>query len=203
MVAEGPVQGTPLEILKTKIIHFTFLFRCDLGWLGVLMSSVNVNGTFSAKQNCLSINTKELLAMFYGLSGFKLQIAGKNILCHCDNTTAVSCILKKGSSGKIWNAITKRIFQLVRQLGANIYCVHISGVDNDTADRLSRTGFWNCCTEWSLAPETMNFIWSHLNFKPNIDLFASHLNYEIKPYCSFRPDPFSIRVNAFTLNWNE
>ena len=49
----------------------------------------------------------------------------------------------------------------------------------------------------------MNFIWPHLNFKPNIGLFASHLNYKIKAYCSFRPDPFSIRVNAFTLNWNE
>ena len=57
------------------------------------MSSVNANGTFSAKQNCLSINAKELLAMFYGLSSFKLQIAGKNILCHCDNTIAVSYIV--------------------------------------------------------------------------------------------------------------
>ena len=27
-------KGPPPKILKTKIIHLTFLFRCDLGWLG-------------------------------------------------------------------------------------------------------------------------------------------------------------------------
>ena len=99
--------------------------------------------------------------------------------------------------------ITKKIFQLVRQLGANIYCVHTSGVNNDATNGLNRKDFCNTRTEWSLDPETMIFIWQHLEFKPNIDLFASHLNYKIKPYCSFRSDLFCMRVDAFTLNWSE
>ena len=166
------------------------------------MKGVNANGTFSKKQNSLSINMKELLAIYYGLSSFKHHITEQNILCHCDNTTAVSCIVKKGSPDKVRNAITKKIFQLIREAKANIYCVHISSVDNGATNRLSRREFCKARTEWSLAPETMTFIWENLEFRPNIDLFASHLNYKIKPNCSFRPDPFCMCVDAFTLNWS-
>ena len=36
---------------------------------------------------------------------------------------------------------------------------------------------------------------------PGIDLFASHLNYQIKPFISYRPDPEALCV-AFQVNWN-
>ena len=196
-------QGPPSKSLKQRSYNIDFYSDATLEGWGVLIKGVNANGTFSEKQSSLSINTKELLAIYYRLASFKIHITGQNILCHCDNTTAVSCIVKKGSSDKIRNAITKKIFHFIREVQANIYCVHISGVDNGVADKLSRTEFRNSRTEWSLSSETMNFIWNNLEFQPNIDLFASHLNYKIKPYCSFRPDPFCMRVDAFTLNWRE
>lgn len=36
-----------------------------------------------------------------------------------------------------------------------------------------------------------------LNTKSNIDLFASRINYQIKPYMSYSPDAEAIAVNAF------
>ena len=53
------------------------------------MKGVNANGTFSEKQSSLSINTKELLAIYYGLASFKRHLTAQNILCHCDVATDV------------------------------------------------------------------------------------------------------------------
>ena len=36
---------------------------------------------------------------------------------------------------------------------------------------------------------------------PAIDLFASRLSYQIKPFVSFRPDPECFAVNAFLIPW--
>ena len=34
-----------------------------------------------------------------------------------------------------------------------------------------------------------------------MDLFASHLNCKLKPFCAFQPDPLAHTIDAFTLNW--
>ena len=35
-----------------------------------------------------------------------------------------------------------------------------------------------------------------------MDLFASRLNYKLKPYCAFGLDPYCIHVDCFTIPWN-
>ena len=57
---------------------------------------------FSQKQSALSINTKELLAVYYTLSSFAVELCGQHVLMHSDNTVAVSCLRKKGSSDPFW-----------------------------------------------------------------------------------------------------
>ena len=42
-----------------------------------------------------------------------------------------------------------------------------------------------------------------LNFKPQIDLFASRLNRQFPIYCSFKPDPDASYIDAFTLSWSD
>ena len=196
-------MGPPSRSLAP--ITYTLDFYSDStlkGW-GALIHGNNAKGTFSRKQDSLLINTKELLAMYYGLCSFKHIIKGHNVLCHCDNTMAVSCIVHKGSVDKIRNAITKHIFELGSTLGCRIHSVHVSGCDNSAADGLSRSKeIRNTRTEWSLHKSSMLFIKQHLSFTSNIDLFASHLNFKFKPYCSFKPDPFAMHVDAFTINWN-
>ena len=40
-----------------------------------------------------------------------------------------------------------------------------------------------------------------LNFKLDIDLFASRINKQYKKCASYRPDPDAIAINAFSLDW--
>ena len=40
-----------------------------------------------------------------------------------------------------------------------------------------------------------------MNFKPNIDLFASRINYKVKPYAAYRPDPEETLIDAFSFPW--
>ena len=38
---------------------------------------------------------------------------------------------------------------------------------------------------------------------PDIDLFASRLNFQIKQYCAWQPDPGAVAIDSFTLDWSE
>ena len=91
-------------------LHF-FSDASGFAW-GALVAGANANGPFSTKQKDLSINTKELLAMFLGLQSLQDKIRNKNVLCFCDNVMAVSCINKFGSQNVIRDQLTVRIFEL-------------------------------------------------------------------------------------------
>ena len=75
------------------------------GW-GTLIEGHNANCPFSEKPKMLSINTKELLAIYFGLSSLGKFLRGKNVICFCDNTTAVSCLTKLGSQDRTRDRIT-------------------------------------------------------------------------------------------------
>ena len=170
------------------------------GW-GALIEGHNANGPFSEKQKMLSINTKELLAIYFGLSSLGKFLRGKNVICFCDNTTAVSCLTKFGSQDRTRDKITVWIFQLASDLDIHLTGTHLARTLNSGADSLSRKEVMNERLEWTMAKTDMQFILDSLSFQPDIDLFASHLNFQIKSFCSFRPDPEAMHVNAFTLNW--
>ena len=38
--------------------------------------------------------------------------------------------------------------------------------------------------------------------KPAIDLFASRLNFQLKPYVAWKPGPEARHVDAFMLDWS-
>ena len=56
-----------------------------------------------------------------------------------------------------------------------------------------------CFTFW-VGGCTINAL-SRLNFKPEIDLFASRLNKQFDKYCSLWPDPNAFAIDAFTFPW--
>ena len=56
--------------------------------------------------------------------------------------------------------------------------------------------------EWKLNPELFDCIvtlWGTVS----VDLFASRLNYQLKPFMSWRPDPEAMAIDAFSLDWRE
>ncbi|CAB3983980.1 Hypothetical predicted protein [Paramuricea clavata] len=77
---------------------------------------------------------------------------------------------------------------------------HIPGKENEAADAESRKA--RDQTEWALDPEIFQQGTQRLGVKPVIDLFASRLNYKLKPFIAYQPDPEAEAVNAFTISWH-
>ena len=53
--------------------------------------------------------------------------------------------------------------------------------------------------EWTLHTDLYDEGIFKLSVEPDIDLFASWLNYRLKPYVSYKPDPDALAVDAFTV----
>lgn len=57
--------------------------------------------------------------------------------------------------------------------------------------------------EWCLNKDTLTQACNMLKFSPNIDMFASRINHQFKPYVAFKPDPDAIAINAFHVTWTQ
>ena len=196
-------SGCPYKSLVP--VHFTILFYSDAsreGW-GALVAGANVNGPFTEKQKTLSINSRELLAIYLGLLSLRDKLIGHSILCLCDNTTAVSCVNKKGSQDFFRDKLVGKIFELVASLNAQIAALQLAGEANSDADGLLRWGLKNERLEWTLLEDIYQWGLKQLEFEPNIDLFASHLNNKCTNYCAFKRDPHALFIDAFTINWSD
>ena len=72
-----------------------FMDACKYGW-GCFFDSSFTNGHFSESELPLSINTKETLAILYGIRSFLHRLKGQSVMILSDNTTAISYIRKMG-----------------------------------------------------------------------------------------------------------
>ena len=85
-----------------------------------------------------------------------------------------------------------------------ISAVHLPGEYNICADKESSSVHDNM--EWKLNPGLFTRLggrWGFLDI--NMDLFASRLNHQVDKYCSWKPDPGALAVNAMSecwSNWN-
>ena len=55
-------------------------------------------------------------------------------------------------------------------------------------------------TEWKLNAQMFQHLVRML-VTPDIDLFASRLTFQLKPYVSWMPNPEACHVDAFTFDW--
>ena len=70
---------------------------------------------------------------------------------------------------------------------------------NSEADKRSRK--FHDQTEWKLDSNVFKQLAEKVVL-PDIDLFASRLNCQIRPFISWGPDPDCAAVDAFTVNWS-
>ena len=175
----------------------------SLGAFGGCWGDRTIQSKFTEQQAGLSINTKELLAIFYTISAFGEDLAGENVLVHCDNMVAVSCVCKFGSKDPLKDHIVRELFQLAQKYNFTLQGTWVSGKANSRADRLSRKLDLNPRLEWSIPQNVFDNLCNLLPWHPDIDLFASHLNNKCAKYCSRMTNPHCLRVDAFTLNWSD
>ena len=77
--------------------------------------------------------------------------------------------------------------------------VHIPGKQNTEADKESRLSRRE--TEWTLQKPLFDAATKKLCVIPDVDLFASRLNYQLKPYIAYKPDPEAHTTDAFPISW--
>ena len=122
------------------------------------------------------------------------------MLIQSDNTTAISYVAKMGGiQSELHDKISRDIWELGKNYNFTISISHISGSNNLDADGASC--LLNTHSEWSLPCSIFKQVCALLDFIPDIDAFASHLNNKLPRYFSFTADPFSEIVDAFTVSW--
>ena len=120
----------------------------------------------------------------------------------CDNTTAVHTINNMGTSRSIpCDKLVKAIWQYAISRHLWVTATHPPGRFNEEADTESRRKVSHL--EWKLNEKIFTKVKNAFGKTTAIDLFASHLNYQIKPFVSFRPDLECFAVNAFLIPWGD
>ena len=174
---------------------------CDIGW-GAVFKDFRTSGFFSHSEVKLHINVKELLACSFGLTALMEEVDNTHILLLMDNSSAVHALNKMGSMRSLLlDSISKDIWDWANKRNNFLTASHIPGVFNEEADAESRRE--DRSSEWMLHSQDFKRLLEELQFTPSIDLFASRLNTQLSSFVSFRPDPESCHVDAFSLNWED
>ena len=185
-------HGEPDFIIFSDASLLGWGASCDLGQTG---------GHWLVTETGMSINALELKAGLFGLQSL-LPSTCRHVRMMMDNTTAVACVNKMGTShSKHCNMITKQIWDFCIEKGVWLSAAHVPGRENVDADLESRK--INYDTEWKLNTELLQQAFHILGVNPDLDLFASRINTQLSSYVSFKPDPGAKAVDAFTLNWHD
>jgi len=182
---------------KPEITLFTD--ASSYGW-GAVLGSTTSRGAWSPSEALHHINYLEMLAVLFALKAFRAHLDGKHVRVMIDNTTAVSTLAHMGTShSPFCNNLARIIWDWCLDHNIWLSTAHIPGKLNVLADKESRNT--NMGTEWALNQSVYCDAIAKLGFKPNIDLFASRLNYKVKPFVAYQPDPEAFAIDAFTLSW--
>ena len=176
-----------------------FADASNQGWGGVL-GKERSGGQWTTHEATHHINYLEILAVFFALKAFQTHLLGKHVCVRIDNMTAVSNIGKMGTShSRICNTLVREIWGWCIDHDIFLTTAHIPGVENEAADAESRKPLKE--TEWALDQNIYQQGIQLLKINPDIDLFASRLNYKVKPFIAYQPDPEAQAVNAFSISW--
>lgn len=182
--------------------NFAFTIFTDaslLGW-GASTSTDCVKGTWSATEKRFHINALELMAVENALKYFVAIKTKIQILLRVDNKTAISYINKYGGCrSPVLHSIAKRIWQWCETRNISLTASYINTSDNVVADSLSRGEQIN--SEWKLHEKYFTRICKKFG-SPDIDLFASNANKQVKQFYSWFPDSNSLGVDAFLCSWD-
>ena len=163
------------------------------------MGNVSTGGAGLPDEKMMHTNVVELQAILLAPKSF-VQTSYKHIKIMSDNTTAIHCINKMGTSHSMecrdqviniweWKIIHKN----------HLSAAHISGKLNPEKESQSN----HVGTEWIVQSKVLNLALEHFCFKPELDLFATNINTQFGIYASFRPDPGVMYIDAFSIDWSD
>ena len=173
----------------------------NTGWGACIKGTQQTTGGFwSPHEAQTHINYRELLAVWLSIQCFGKGKKETHIKILSDNTTTVAYLNNQGGTKSLCNKIARKILMWCYDNNNWISAAHLPGKTNTTADKASRSIHDNM--EWKLNPDIFKQI-CEIYDKPTIDLFASRLNFQIKPYMSWKPDPEAYAIDALSENWKD
>lgn len=188
------------DIVKSNVSVVLTSDASKLGWGASINGTSNkTGGQWTTQETKFHINYLELLAAFFALKAFCKNHCDIHIKILLDNTTAISYINNMGGTKSIicdW--LAQSIWHWCIQRRIWLTAAFVPGKCNIVADTCSRK--FNDNLEWKLKENIFEKL-VHLWKLPTIDLFASRLNYQIKRYASWQPDPEAANIDAFSFSW--
>jgi hypothetical protein len=167
----------------------------DDGW-GASLPHLHLTGLWTPHERMFHMNCKELLAVLKALRKSKIQ--DMTLAVHLDNSTAVRCLHRLGSTrGQVLNRICKLIETNCKLHNLQLLPQYIPGHMNVIADALSRTR--PLPGEWKLDPSVFKRTCQKWGY-PEVDLFATHLNNQLPVFVS--PLPTADLHDALTIPWH-
>lgn len=148
-----------------------------------------------------NISIVELLAAFFALKCFALEVSSREILLRLDNTTAICYINRAGGiQFPHLSKLVKKIWQWCENKKLWVKASYIASKENVEADAASKV--INLDTEWELLDRCFNKIVKNLEM-PSVDLFGSRVNKKCKNFYARFPDPDASAIDAFTVCWKK
>jgi hypothetical protein len=192
-------SNSPISKRKPDLIIETD--SSQKGW-GCYCRETNqsAGGKWKDKESDHHINVLELQAAFFALRAICNQLSDIHVHLMMDSMTAVSYVREQGGSKSLTcNNLAREIWLWALSKNIWLSSAHIPGKMNTIADSESRK--FATEHEWMLDPQIFSKLIEKLGFQPSIDLFASRLNCQVNKYVSWRPEPESFAIDAFSLNW--
>ena len=186
-------HGSPNHVLYTD--------ASSTGW-GAVFEQSYTSGHWTSLELLHHINYLELFTVCLGLLSFFKHKQNVHIRLTIDNTTAFQCINNMETSrSPLCNFMTQKIWDFAARHVIWLSAAHIPGRLNTESDILSREK--QVVSDRMLRKDVFEHAISTFNFKPDIDLFASRVNHQLKSDVSSKPDPEGITIDAFSLNWSK
>ena len=195
------VKGSVNLITRDQPSHTLTTDASNEGW-GAVVGNSSTGGLWSAHEKAHHINYLELLAVYLGLQSFYSNYRRTHIRLMIDNSTAVAVINHMGTShSKQLNFLCTQVWEWCIARDIWVSAAHIAGSENVHADLESRAN--KSETEWMLNKDLLHAALQKLDFRPEIDLFASRINKQFAKYIAYRPDPGALAIDAFTVSWSQ
>ena len=131
-------SSAPVRIPKPDFVIYTDTSRQGWGCYNP-QTGQKAGGRWSVEEQNDHINTLELKAIWLSLLSHVKNKTGGHVRIMTDNTTALACINKQGSTcSQKQNSVTREIWELALRKQFWISAAHIPGKDNVEADEASQ-----------------------------------------------------------------
>ena len=185
-----------------QVTHWDMVIESDastLGW-GANLNNTSTEGAWTQEKAC-HINYLELLAAFLALKTFATNLHHKTILLRLDNMTAIAFLNRMGGTHSVPLCnLAVQIWKWCLERNVFIHAEHLPGKLNVRADWHSR--HVQDCSDWQMHPMIFQQLQDRLG-PFSIDLFASRTNAQLPIYCSWKPDPSAVAINALSISWTD